>query len=311
MMKKVILSWILILIATPSVFGQTAKKPTITILPSDAWCQARYFTKTFDNQGTTVKVSDYPKAFQQDNELHITISTLGQLMTDMGYSLKDAEMEFKHLSTRIDEDNATYAKKSGSTLAESDLDVLKRRTKADILILLTWTKGSQGFTFTIEAFDSYTSKRIATAVGLEAKGKTMPQILTNSIKKNLPKFDQQLMAFYADQTSNGREIVFTVRRWADWDKDLESDFGGYELNEIIDEWMHENTVSDAFNLSDATENVMEFEQVRIPMFDERGRSVDARSFCNGLRKKLQDNYGIPGKIIVKGLGEVLLVLGQQ
>lgn len=310
-MKKIILSLFFVLNVISTTFAQTAKKPTITILPSDAWCQARYYTKTFDNQGSTVKVADYPKAFQQDNELRITISTLGQMLNDMGYSLKDAEMEFKHLTNSIEEDNATYAKKSGSNMAESDLDVLKRRTKADILIMLTWTKGSQGFTFTIEAFDCYTSKRIATSVGIEAKGKNMPEILINSVKKNLPKFDEQLSKHYMDQEKNGREIVFTIRRWADWDKDLETDFDGNELHDIIEDWMHENTVGDVFNLSDATENVMEYEQVRIPMFDTRGRSIDARSFCNGLKKKLQESYNIPGKIIVKGLGEVLLVLGEQ
>ena len=28
------------------------KKPTIMILPSDNWCEMRYFMTTYDNQGT-------------------------------------------------------------------------------------------------------------------------------------------------------------------------------------------------------------------------------------------------------------------
>ena len=40
------------------------------ILPSDNWCTQRYFTQPFDNQGSTVKVPDYQRAFTEDIELH-------------------------------------------------------------------------------------------------------------------------------------------------------------------------------------------------------------------------------------------------
>jgi hypothetical protein len=42
-----------------------AKKPTLMILPSDNWCEQRYFTTEFDNQGTKQKVPNYKQAFQE------------------------------------------------------------------------------------------------------------------------------------------------------------------------------------------------------------------------------------------------------
>ena len=37
-------------------FADDVKKPTIMMLPSDNWCTQRYFTQSFDNQGTTAVV---------------------------------------------------------------------------------------------------------------------------------------------------------------------------------------------------------------------------------------------------------------
>ena len=65
------------------------KKPTIMILPSDNWCEMRYFMTTYDNQGKKVKTPDYQLAFQQDTEIGPVISKVGGLLTALGYSIKD------------------------------------------------------------------------------------------------------------------------------------------------------------------------------------------------------------------------------
>ena len=126
------LAFVILSLLSISVFAQ--KKPTLMILPSDNWCTQRYFTTTYENQGETVRVPNYQQAFQEDLELNPVISKVGELMTGLGYSLKDAEMELKSISTRTAEDNATLSKSSGAQLTESPLDMLKRRAKADIII---------------------------------------------------------------------------------------------------------------------------------------------------------------------------------
>ena len=76
-MKKIILS--LILFCPLLAFSQ-AKNPTLMILPSDNWCNQRYFMTEFNNQGTIMKVPDYKMAFQEDTELGQVISKIGGLM---------------------------------------------------------------------------------------------------------------------------------------------------------------------------------------------------------------------------------------
>ena len=134
------------------------KKPTIMILPSDNWCNQRYFMTSFSNQGSTVKVPNYQQAFMEDTELPLVISKVGGVLTGLGYSLKDAEQEIKSIATKTAEDNVTYSKTSGAALNETPLDVLKRRVKSDNIIQIWWklNRDSKGHSasFTLEALAS-------------------------------------------------------------------------------------------------------------------------------------------------------------
>lgn len=314
---KQLLSFLGLLCYCIAIMGQTAKKPTIMILPSDNWCAQRYFTTNFSNQGTNVKVPNYQLAFTEDLELPQVISKVGGVLTELGYSIKDAEMELKNLNTRMAEDNTTTSKTSGASLVESPLDILKRKVKSDIIIQIWWNlnRESKGrsVSFTLEAFDAYTSKRIATSTGItQASDASIPVILEKAVKENIKPFDQQMDKWYADQQINGREIVWTVRCWDNWEYDLETEFEGNELTDCIQDWLQENTVNGAFNLTDGSESFVQFEQVRIPLLNDKGRAIDARSFATELRKHLQKPpYNITSKVMVRGLGEAIIVLGEK
>lgn len=287
------------------------------ILPSDNWCTQRYFTRSFDNQGINIKTPDYQRAFTEDTELPQVVSKVGGILTDMGYSLKDAEMEIKSLGVKQAEDNAMSSKSSGASIAETPLDILKRRMKSDIIIQIWWniTKDPKGkvVSFTLEAFDAYTNKRIATANGnSKPTDESIHVALENAVKENVKEFDKQLDKWYDDQKKNGREIALTVRCWDNWDNDLETEYNGEELTDCIQEWMRQNTVNGSFELSDGTESFAQFEQVRIPLIDNKGKAMDARTFATDLRKYLQKApYNITSKVVIRGLGEAIIILGEK
>lgn len=313
-MRKII-PFFAVLLFLPYVL-MAQKKPTIMILPSDHWCDMRYFMTTYDNQGTEVKIPDYQKAFIEDTEIGPVISKIGQVLTDMGYSLKDAEQEIKSINTKTAEDNVTMSKTTGASLMESPLDMLKRRIKCDILIQISWdmSRSSSGHstTFTLEAFDSYTNKRIATSTGTTLGTGGVAELLASAVKQNAKSFDKQMDKWYADQRKNGREINLTVRCWDSWENDLETEFGGEELTDCIQSWLQKNCVNSSFNLSDGTETFAQFEQVRIPLEDEKGKAMDARVFATKLRKYLAKSpYNITAKVMQRGLGEAILVLGEK
>ena len=318
MTKQIKKLFIFVLVCMPFIMmAQQEKKPTLMVLPSDNWCTMRYFTQTYDNQGITVRVPDYKRAFQEDSELREVIARVGQLMTAYGFSLKDCEQELKAIANRQAEDNVTMSKNSGASLIESPLDVLKRRAKADIIIQVDWkvTSSDKGkvVTFTLEAFDTYSSKRVATATGSgNPSNDVLPKMLEDAVNSNISAFNYQLCKYFQDIQRQGREIVLTIRCWDNWDMDLEEEFDGEELIDRIQEWMTYNTVNGNFNLSDQTEDMAQFEQVHIPCFDENGRATDARAFATALRKYLAgDPYNITSKVVIRGLGEAILILGDK
>lgn len=315
-MKKYILS---IFILGNAIFALSqAKKPTLMILPSDNWCVQRYFITEFDNQGTKMKVPNYKQAFQEDAEIGQVISKIGSLMIDRGFPLKDAEQEIKNLEQQSAEDAMTSSTATSAAIAESPLDKLKKRAKADILIQITWSlnKLSDGrsINFTLEAFDAYTSKRIAASTGTGSPSATepVPVLLQHAVNSNIDPFVAQLQTHFTETFENGREVMVRIKRWQNWTSNLETEFGGKELSVVIDDWFKKNTVKGRFNASDVTENIMNFEQVRIPINDPQGKALDARLFLRELQKYLKAApFNIDSKLMIRGLGEAILVLGEK
>lgn len=309
---------ILSIILLPNYFFAQAKKPTLMILPSDNWCEQRYFMTEFDNQGTKQKVPNYKQAFQEDTEIGQVISKIGSLMIDRGFPLKDAEQELKAIEQRAAEDNMTSSTTSSAGLSESPLDKLKNRAKADIIIQIWWkvSKTEQGkvVSFVLEAFDAYTSKRIAASSGNGTPNGTdiIPVLLQNAILANIDTFAAQLQSHFDDMFNNGREIRLTVRKWNNWDKDLETEIDGEEIIDHVTNWMDENTVQGRFNKTDASENIIRFEQVRIPLYDDKNKALDARDFGKKLQKYLKGApYNFEVKLMTRGLGEAIIVIGEK
>ena len=306
----------LLLFFTSNTFGQ-AKKPTLMILPSDNWCEQRYFMTEFDNQGIKLKVPNYKQVFQEDTEIGQVITKIGSLMIDRGFPLKDAEQEIKSIESRSAEDNMTSSTSTGSSISESPLDKLRNKAKADITIQIWWkvNKTDQGrsVSFILEAFDSYTSKRIAASTGTSANNTSdiIPVILQNAVLANIDPFVAQLQKHFDEMLTDGREVVLTVKRWNTWDKNLETEIDGKEINDYINEWMQKNTVKGRFSAT-PNENLNKMEQVRIPMYDSNNNALDARQFSKGLQKYLKGApFNFEVKLLTRGLGEAVLILGEK
>ncbi len=315
-MKQIAIGFLLLL-STVEVFAQP-KKPTLMILPSDNWCEQRYFMTEFDNQGTKQKVPNYKQAFQEDTEIGQVISKIGGLMIDRGFPLKDVEQELKAIESRTAESNMTSSTTSGSSISESPLDKLKNKTKADILIQIWWkvnkTEQGKSVSFILEAFDAYTSKRIASSTGNGTPNNTdiIPVLLQNAILANIDPFAAQLQSHFDDMFNNGREIILTIKKWNNWDKDMETEIEGKEITDHINQWMQSNTVKGRFSMIDASENKIRFEQVRIPLFDANNNAIDARQFAKGLQKFFKAApFNFEVKLMTRGLGEAILVLGEK
>jgi hypothetical protein len=185
---------------------------------------------------------------------------------------------------------------------------------------LTYTVNQVGpkrsLTFNLQGLDAYTDKQIAGASGTSEPSFTseLAILIEQAVLMHIDNFNAQLQSHFDDIFANGREIVVRIKTWDDAGFDLEEEFDGDELGMIIEDWMSDNTKHGRFNTTDATENMMLFEQVRIPLeMEEDGkvRQVDARRWVNGLRKYLKSEYDIESKLMMQGLGQAQLVIGAK
>ena len=314
-MKQLVISSLFLLMTNLCIFSQTAKKPTIMVIPSDHWCTSRYFTKEMDNQGKKVTINDYESAFREDAELYSVAAKIGEIMATDGYPVKDYMQEYKSLMDEQVEEEVTMSS-MGSMIEETPLDMLRRRVKYDIELRIDWTVNKEAngksASVNIAAIDTYSNKQVAAANGTsEAVDMIVVCLIENALQEQMNNFALQLNRHFEDVQTNGREITLQIRCWDSGMVTLEDENeDGDELIDVIAEWVEDHTVKGAYNLASNTETRAKFEQVRIPMFNEKGRAMDARMFANQLRKYLREQ-SIECKVMNKGLGEAVLVLGEK
>jgi len=308
-----------LLLSAQNVLAQTnqkAKKPIIMVLPADNWCIRNNFVTAYDDAGETQLVPDYKKVVQNSVDMLAMMSGIGDFMKNEGFPLKSLEQSLKNL-----EDDAAFnmvnTSKSGSEAAISPKDEVLSNAKPDIILYLGFEEKKMGprvqIDFHLTAVDAYSSKEIS---GNNGQGTpSTPSQKTNQLQEAVLSFKDKLisdlMMHFEDMAVNGREIVVEVRRWDSCDIDFEEEFDDTELGEIIEEWMANNTVNGAFSTSVATENYMKFEQVRIPLFNEKGRAIDARAFGGNLRKYIKQVTGQECKNQQRGLGLVTVIMGEK
>jgi hypothetical protein len=287
------------------------------VVPSDAYCLKRGYGLEFDNQGTKVRLPDYKAALQDDTDLLLAISKINELMAERGFPLKNLESEIKALEANSAEE-AMLVSDYGGSISESPIDILRKTAKADIWLQLTYSINQQGpkrsLTFNLQGLDAYTNKQIAgtSGTGPSSFSAEIPVLIEEAVLANLDQFNSQLQTHFDDLFENGREIKLQVKVWDTFEGDLEEYYGPdeEELGYLIENWLFDHAVKGRFNTTVLTANQMVVEQLRIPLFDERQRALDARRWARSLRNYLKKDLMIESKLMTKGLGEVILILGE-
>ena len=293
------------------------KKPSIMVVPMDIWCQERGFWDVYENQGAIDGFPNYQQAIQGSRELIMVISKINSLFQERGYGMKDLSNSIKSNARRSARNTLTVSK-NNNVLSVSPLDELNRQVKADIIVEIDWSINSVGpkhsVTYNIRALDSYTNNQVAGAQGTGKAQFTseLSILLEEAVVSNMDDFLFQLQSHFDDCLVNGREVVIEVGVFDDGSgHDLETEYEGVELREIIENWISENTVNHQFLTAENTENIMLFEGVRIPLLKANGQPQDAGGFINELRKFLKMKYSIESKNNSPSLGYSQIIIGEK
>lgn len=299
-------------------FGQQATRPTIMVMPSNAWCNEHGYMTTFDNQGTKEKVPDYKAAVSIDKQLNAVISKINNLMVDRGFPLKDLQQTLKGLNNSAAEE-ALIMSKAGNSVKETPMDRLRRHAQPDIVMELDWTVNTAGpkhsITYNLRAVDAYTQKQVAGTVGTGKESFTtnISVLLEEAVQDHMDEFCGRLQDYFEDMMQNGREVTLVMKVFDNGsDLDFEKEYGDKELGEVIDDWLSDNCVNHRFNKSGSTESTIVYDQVRIPLYKENGRAMNTYDFARSLARFFKaPPYNIPIKTVNQGLGKCVLCFGEK
>lgn len=295
----------------------TAKKPSLMVVPSRNWCVRNGYMQQHESLGDTILIPDYRKAYDMDPQLNLVAAKVGNIMTSRGFDLR----LMSNVLNTIQNERAeamVLTSGSGAMLSESPVDMMRRVAKADIWMEVDWQLNKNGMqqslTFNLSGIDAYTDEQIANCqgTGQPSYSSEVAVLMEEAVTNNLDNFNEQLFAKFNDWFTLGRQIGVQIQVWDSSEHNLESEVNGEELGVLIEDYISAHTVNHQFTTDMATENRMIFSNVRIPMVDEAtGRAMDARRFGVGLQKYLRDYYQIVAKVMTKGLGQVTVVIGEK
>ncbi len=280
------------------------------VTPSDVWCKENGYFRTGS--------PDYKAALSSCVDLINVISKINNLMSDRGFPLENMESILKNLATSEVENAIMRSQEDGSGLQESSLDRLYRLAQTDIVLQLTWNINTMGpkhsVTFNLQALDSYTNKQVAGAEGTgePSFSAEVPVLLEEAVLSHIDTFCNRLMEHFKDTKENGREITLDIRLFDSTDVTFETEYDDYELAEVITNWLGAESVNHRFSRGPSTATMLQFKQVRIPIIDKNGIPTDAYAFARNMARFLKKSpYNLPVKVIPRGLGKAIIIIGEK
>ncbi len=314
-----------LLLAFQFVGWSQAKKPTIMVVPADAFCERYGYVQQANAMGQTVSSPDYARAMKENADIRTLVAAMADFMAKNDFPIQSLEQELKRLQTEDAELAMMTGKNSGAEVDETPLERLRRSAKADIILDLDYEVHRIGpqkqVTFNLQAIDAYSSKIISGNTGAStAANVPLTSLLEECVLSFKDNFLSGLQHYFDDLFANGREISVTLLRYnncpVDFEEEYEVNGEEYELAEIIEAWMADNTVEGRFTTAAKSANRLRFNQVRIPLYAQnmngRDVAIDAEAFVKPLVRMLKK---APYKLTVgsapRGLGDVWITIGDK
>jgi len=306
---------LLFLITTSLSFSQAVNKPSIMVFPDDVWMNSNGYFKEVDNQGVKIMVPDYTKALL-NVELGQVITNIGKMMSDRGYPLEILSQTLKSLQD-AEAIKSMETSEEGNSVAVSLKDKLLSTARPHLILYVSWNVNKIGpkksVTFSINAIDAGTNKSAGSASGTgdELIGVSMLVLLETAVLSYIDNFNAQLMTYFDEMVTKGREIILEIQVFENSPKKLNSEINedGDELSDDIQKWMKANSVNGAGTVQTKTSTLMKITGIRIPLRSEDGSAFSADDFGTKLRKYMRKTYQLPCSSYPVGTGKTVLVIG--
>lgn len=299
-----------------STQAAVAAPPTMMLVPDKTWCIEKGYVNETMRNGKKIVREDYDRALVDKDFSNVSLA-IKQVFAERGYPIIDSSSQQE--SDDEDEmfDEAFEGAQTGAGVQTNSFDEILKRNKPDIIIKLGWNENVAGSycscDLRIEAVDAYSNKSVAPLSG--STGQFRRPFLGNELKQaaknNMDGFLTTLQSYFDDVQQNGREMRLILRIVDNGSGlNMNSEFGGEELADIIYNWVNDNSQNHQFTRRSSGRDQANYTQIRVPMKDSTGKPQDAQTWAKGLQKKLQ-SLGIPTENRPQGLGTARLMLGEK
>ena len=290
-------------------------RPTIMVIPGDQTLQNFKCLTTQKANGRDYILRDYKNYLLKDDRAKRIISTIQNEFNAQNFPLNDFEQTLKQLDTQEALDMADGFEKDAKTMlltvAQPDIILeLSYDTSRDKISMTSHNyggKGNKNVSFTLNAFDAYTNKVVATMTASNMKGESTTQTIQESIKDGIPQFQQDIQNYFSDILKRGRDITvrIAVEKGCKINLSDESIEGDTYTDWIMD-YIKAHTVKGAYKMQRNTDKELYFVNCRIKLLNEDGTQYGVYDWTRDLQKNLRKNLGLKCTNKAQGLGEVLI-----
>ncbi len=261
-------------------------------------------------QGVKQVKRDYLKAYADLIDLRLVSARIAEKFAKRGVELEDLEQSLKDL-------NDSQIRDVLGDVKTDELTQVLNVVRPDVVLELSYElkKGAvtNRLAFVLAAKDSY-NKKVITAIaepGLETVEENVPALLAQEVERLLQTFLDGLTRHSIDLEQNGRSILLTVqtKNGSEIDLTKPEKVSGKTYDQIFDDLLsiHKKTGSPTPNPLIAPSRFL-YRNLRVPLTDEKGNGISARTWAFTVIKDLQEKYGLKGENATQALGDALIII---
>lgn len=319
-MKRFAITFCALIMTFMTGFAQKADKPELMVIPSEVWFTSNGYITTVNVNGKEKKVLDWERAFTENPDINSVISTIAQMFINRGFTVTNAWEEMKALEEEMAEEMALEADGEGDATMTSVFDQVVNQVRPDIKLAIEWQTNKLGLnknvTVNIQGIDTYTNKVIAPML---RQGDDMPSgtlltvMLKQAIEGGFEQLSDNLMTYFEQLSTQGREIRLAIRVTQKSPVNLNSMINGKRLRVILQEWIRENSINNSGQMTASNSPTRaNFVGIRIPLQNKDGVKMDASEWAveKGLEKYL-NSLKVPARVDSKGLGSIVVRIGAE
>lgn len=301
-----------------AVNGVTQALPTIMLLPADQTLQNFGALRTQRVNGRNYQMRDYQKYLNNDDRFRRIASTVQGSFNADNYPMQDFEQTLKQLDTRAATDMADDLQQDAKTL-------LLQTANPDIILELNYYQISEkkgSFTrtkkvdsekvvsYTLSAIDAYTNKVVATISESNLKGGTSTtEMIQESLQKNLPGLKRDIVKYFSDIQTRGREVTLRVNVAKGSNQKLsDENIEGDTYADYVMDYVKRHTVKGAYKMQTNTDNELYLVNVRIPLVADDGTQYSVYDWTRDLSRAMRKDLGVKVANRSQGLGEIVLTI---